>query len=115
MSATLAYEDAIDLLDGDQSVVIYGAGPVGLTAALSATVKGASLVMVVDTHEDRLALAEKTGAVAIDDTEGGGIERVLELTGGRGAGCACECECVGYQCCNLQQEEVTKVTLKPNG
>lgn len=92
-----------------QSVVIYGAGPVGLMAALSATVKGASLVMVVDTHKDRLALAEKIGAVAIDDTEGGGIERVMELTGGRGADCGCEC--VGYQCCNMQQHEVPNLTL----
>jgi glutathione-independent formaldehyde dehydrogenase len=92
-----------------QSVVIYGAGPVGLMAALSATVKGASLVMVVDTHKDRLALAEKIGAVAIDDTEGGGIERVMELTGGRGADCGCEC--VGYQCCNMHQEEVPNLTM----
>ena len=92
-----------------QSVVIYGAGPVGLMAALAATVKGASLVMVVDTHKDRLALAEKIGAVAIDDTEGGGIERVMELTGGRGADCGCEC--VGYQCCNLHQEEVPNLTM----
>lgn len=92
-----------------QSVVIYGAGPVGLMAALAATVKGASLVMVVDTHKDRLALAEKIGAVAIDDTEGGGIERVMELTGGRGADCGCEC--VGYQCCNLHQQEVPNLTM----
>lgn len=92
-----------------QSVVIYGAGPVGLMAALAATVKGASLVMVVDTHKDRLALAEKIGAVAIDDSEGGGIERVMELTGGRGADCGCEC--VGYQCCNMHQEEVPNLTM----
>lgn len=92
-----------------ESVVIYGAGPVGLMAALSATVKGASLVMVVDTHKDRLALAEKIGAVAIDDSEGGGIERVMELTGGRGADCGCEC--VGYQCCNMHQEEVPNLTM----
>jgi len=78
-------------------------------AALSATVKGASLVMVVDTHKDRLALAEKIGAVAIDDTEGGGVERVMELTGGRGADCGCEC--VGYQCCNMHQEEVPNLTM----
>jgi len=32
---------------GDQTV-IYGAGPVGLMAALSATIRGASKVMVVD-------------------------------------------------------------------
>ncbi len=96
-------------LQPGQSVVIYGAGPVGLMAALAATVKGASLVMVVDTHRDRLALAEEIGAVAIDDTEGGGIERVMELTGGRGADCGCEC--VGYQCCNRHQQEVPNITL----
>lgn len=96
-------------LRAGESVVIYGAGPVGLMAALSATVKGASLVMVVDTHKDRLALAEKIGAVAIDDSEGGGIEQVMELTGGRGADCGCEC--VGYQCCNMQHEEVPNLTM----
>ena len=36
------------------SVVIYGAGPVGLMAAMSSAIKGASQVMVVDTHKDRL-------------------------------------------------------------
>ena len=41
-----------------ESVVIYGAGPVGLMAAHSAMIKGASKVMVVDRHPDRLALAE---------------------------------------------------------
>lgn len=96
-------------LQPGESVVIYGAGPVGLMAALSAVVRGASLVMVVDTHKDRLALAEKIGAVAIDDTEGGGIERVMELTGGLGADCGCEC--VGYQCCNMHQQEVPNLTL----
>ena len=40
------------------SVVIYGAGPVGLMAAYSAIIKGASKVMVVDRHPDRLRLAE---------------------------------------------------------
>jgi glutathione-independent formaldehyde dehydrogenase len=92
-----------------QAVVIYGAGPVGLMAALAAQVKGAALVMVVDTHKDRLALAEKIGAVAIDDTEGGGLERVMDLTGGLGADCGCEC--VGYQCCNMHQQEVPNLTL----
>jgi threonine dehydrogenase-like Zn-dependent dehydrogenase len=52
-------------------------------AAQSADPKGAASVMVVDTHKDRLALAEQIGAVAIDDTEAGGVERVMELTGGR--------------------------------
>jgi len=78
-------------------------------AALSSTLKGAALVMVVDTHKDRLALAEKVGAVAIDDTEGGAVERVMELTGGKGADRGCEC--VGYQCCNMHMEEVPNLTM----
>ena len=41
-----------------KSVVIYGGGPVGLMAAYSAVLKGASKVMVVDRHPDRLGLAE---------------------------------------------------------
>lgn len=48
--------------------MIYGAGPVGLMAALSATVKGAAKVMVVDRHPDRLRLAESIGCIAVDDS-----------------------------------------------
>jgi len=92
-----------------ESVVVYGAGPVGLMAAMSSMLKGASQVMVVDTHKDRLALAEKVGAIPIDDTEGGGVEKVLELTGGKGADRGCEC--VGYQCCNMHREEVPNLTM----
>ncbi|GAB3478133.1 glutathione-independent formaldehyde dehydrogenase [Polaromonas eurypsychrophila] len=91
------------------TVVIYGAGPVGLMAAYSAGIKGASQIMVVDTHKDRLKLAEQMGAIAIDDTEGAGVERVLELTGGKGADRGCEC--VGYQCCNMHREEVPNLTM----
>jgi len=39
-----------------ESIVIYGAGPVGCMAALSAATMGASKVMVVDRHPDRLRL-----------------------------------------------------------
>ena len=91
------------------SVVIYGAGPVGLMAALSAHLKGASQVMVVDVHKDRLALAEQLGATAIDDSQGQAAERVLELTSGQGADCGCEC--VGYQCCNMHGKEVPNLTM----
>jgi len=96
------------VMPGD-TVVIYGAGPVGLMAAMSANLKGASKVMVVDTHKDRLKLAEKLGAIAIDNTEDGGIAQIMELTGGQGADRGCEC--VGYQCCNLHGEEVPNLTM----
>ncbi|MDB5857671.1 MAG: Threonine dehydrogenase and related Zn-dependent dehydrogenase [Ramlibacter sp.] len=92
-----------------ESVVIYGAGPVGLMAAYSCIIKGAAQVMVVDTHKDRLALAQKIGAIAIDDTGPGGVERIMELTGGKGADRGCEC--VGYQCCNMHRQEVPNLTM----
>lgn len=91
------------------SVVIYGAGPVGLMAAHSAMIKGASEVMVVDMHPDRLALAEKIGAIPIDDSDGSCVDQIMSLTGGRGADCGCEC--VGYQCCNHKGHEVPNLTM----
>ena len=65
-------------------IVIYGSGPVGLMAAYSAQLRGASRVMVVDRHPDWLALAESIGAIAINDRRGDHVERILDLTeGGR--------------------------------
>jgi len=69
----------------------------------------ASRVFVVDTHKERLKLAQKIGAVAIDDTEGNGVEQIKELTKGQGADCGCEC--VGYQCCNMHGKEVRNLTM----
>jgi glutathione-independent formaldehyde dehydrogenase len=92
-----------------ESVVIYGAGPVGLMAAHSAFIKGAAKVIVVDSHRDRLALAEKLGAIAIHDVDGSCIEEVLDLTDGQGADRGCEC--VGYQCCDHKGHEVPNLTM----
>jgi threonine dehydrogenase-like Zn-dependent dehydrogenase len=77
-------------------------------AALSASIKGASKVMVVDTHADRLALAEKLGAIPIDDSDGSSAEQVMKLTGGEGADRGCEC--VGYQC-SCKGHEVPNATM----
>jgi glutathione-independent formaldehyde dehydrogenase len=91
------------------SVVIYGAGPVGLMAAYSASLKGASKIMVIDRHPDRLKLAEKIGAMAIDDTDNSVVDQVLEQTGGEGADKGCEC--VGYQCHDHKGHEVPNLTM----
>ncbi len=68
-----------------ESIVIYGGGPVGLMAALSASIKGAEKIMVVDRHPDRLRLAEEIGAIPIDDSKGDPVEQVLNHTDGVGA------------------------------
>jgi threonine dehydrogenase-like Zn-dependent dehydrogenase len=96
------------VMPGD-SVVIYGAGPVGLMAAHSAEIKGASKIMVVDNHPDRLKLAEKLGAIPIDFSKGSAVEQVLELTNGLGADRGCEC--VGYQCCDKHGKEHSNITM----
>src|ERR1700760_3857781 len=61
-----------------ESVVIYGARPVGLMGGHSAMIKGASKVMIVDRHADRLRLAEEIGAIAIDDSSDSPVEQVME-------------------------------------
>lgn len=49
-----------------ESVAVFGAGPVGLMAAYSATLRGASAVYVVDRVPERLAVAEKIGCVGVN-------------------------------------------------
>jgi glutathione-independent formaldehyde dehydrogenase len=92
-----------------ESVVIYGAGPVGLMAAYSAALRGASKVMVVDRLPDRLALAEQIGAIPIDDSRGSPVEQVLEQTDGEGADKGCEC--VGYQAHDVKGHEHPNMTM----
>ena len=92
-----------------ETIVIYGGGPVGLMAALSASVKGAAKVMVVDRHPDRLRLAEQIGAIAIDDSKGDPVEQVLEHT--KGVGADRGAECVGYQAHDPQGNEDNADTL----
>jgi glutathione-independent formaldehyde dehydrogenase len=91
------------------SVVIFGGGPVGLMAALSAQIKGAEQVMLVDRHPDRLALAEKIGATPIDDSKVAPVDAVLEHT--RGEGAARGVEAVGWQAHDPQGHEVPNQTL----
>ncbi|HEX5995958.1 MAG TPA: glutathione-independent formaldehyde dehydrogenase [Jiangellales bacterium] len=77
------------------TVVVFGAGPVGLMAAYSAMLKGASAVMAVDYQSDRLGLAERIGAIPIDASRTAPTDQIMELTLGLGADRGCEC--VGFQ------------------
>lgn len=77
------------------SVVIYGAGPVGLMAAMSARLRGADQVFVVDRQPDRLKLVEAVDATPIDDSAGDAVQKVLDAT--RGEGSDKGVEGVGYQ------------------
>jgi glutathione-independent formaldehyde dehydrogenase len=77
------------------TVVVFGAGPVGLLAAHSSFLCGAARVFVADLEPDRLALAERFGATAIDIADVDPAEFVRDATDGLGADCGIEA--VGYQ------------------
>lgn len=78
-----------------KTVAIFGAGPVGLLAAMSAHIRGASQVFVVDHQPDRLALAKRIGATAINAEDGDPVEAIMDATDGFGVDCGVEA--VGYQ------------------
>ena len=96
------------LVPGD-SVVIYGSGPVGLMATLSAILQGASQVFVVDHNRDRLKVAENLGATTIVEDEGREVDQILEATQGQGTDCGCEC--IGYQCHTPKGKEVPNLVM----
>jgi glutathione-independent formaldehyde dehydrogenase len=97
-----------NLTPGD-SVVIYGAGPVGLMATLSAGIQGASQIFVVDHNTDRLQVAKSLGATPIVEDEGREIEQILDATDGQGTDCGCEC--IGYQCHTPKGQEVPNLVM----
>jgi len=77
------------------TVAIFGAGPVGLMAAHSAVLRGAAQVFVVDKARDRLALAERYGATAVNFADADPVEVITDATDGFGVDCGVEA--VGYQ------------------
>jgi len=72
------------------TVAVVGCGPVGLMAVVGARELGAAEVFAVDRVPERLALAERFGARAIDFTSEDPVGRVREATEGRGADAALE-------------------------
>ncbi|WP_241527307.1 zinc-binding dehydrogenase [Sphingomonas turrisvirgatae] len=92
-----------------ESIAIYGAGPVGLMAAHSAEIRGASQIFVVDSHDDRLKLAEAMGAIPIDMRKGDPAQQILDATGGLGTDRGVEA--VGYQCCDRHGKERSNYTM----
>ena len=66
------------------TVVVFGCGPVGQFAILSAKLLGAGRIFAVDTIPDRLAMARGQGAEVIDYNTEDPVEMIKHLTGGIG-------------------------------
>jgi threonine dehydrogenase-like Zn-dependent dehydrogenase len=66
------------------TVAIWGAGPVGQMAIRSAILLGAKQVVCIDRVPERLEMARAGGAVTIDNGTESTVERLNQLTAGKG-------------------------------
>ncbi|KXV03269.1 glutathione-dependent formaldehyde dehydrogenase [Caballeronia megalochromosomata] len=71
-------------IEPTDTVAIWGAGPVGQMAVRSAVLLGAKQVVVIDRVPERLAMARAAGAVTIDFKEESVLDRLKDLTQGKG-------------------------------
>jgi threonine dehydrogenase-like Zn-dependent dehydrogenase len=72
-----------DITPGD-TVAIWGCGPVGQFAIRSAFLLGAERVIAMDNVEERLKMARGAGAETLNFDDVDLLEKLKELTGGRG-------------------------------
>ncbi|HYZ32743.1 MAG TPA: zinc-dependent alcohol dehydrogenase [Crenalkalicoccus sp.] len=68
----------------EDTVAIWGCGPVGQMAIRSAVLLGARQVVAMDRLPERLEMAEAGGAITVNFDEESVVERLNELTGGKG-------------------------------
>jgi threonine dehydrogenase-like Zn-dependent dehydrogenase len=66
------------------TVAVWGAGPVGQFAVRSALLLGARQVVCIDHVPERLSMAKAGGALTINFDEESVLERLAELTAGKG-------------------------------
>lgn len=78
----MAAENA--MIEPDDTVAVWGCGPVGLFAVQSALAMGAARVIAIDHFPHRLALARQLGADIIDFRTTDVREALMEMSGGIG-------------------------------
>jgi alcohol dehydrogenase len=89
-STGLAGAESGNIKVGD-SVAIFAQGPIGLCATLGARLKGAALIIGIDSIPQRLDMARLFGAnVTLDPKACDAIAEIKRLTGGRGVDVAIE-------------------------
>ena len=71
-------------IEPSDTVAVWGAGPVGQFAIRSAVLLGARQVIAIDCLEDRLSMARAGGAITINFNDESVIDRLNELTLGKG-------------------------------
>lgn len=77
-------------LQAGETVAVFGAGGLGMSAIQLARGLGALAVYAVDINPDKLALAEQFGAVPVNATQTDPVAEIRRLSGGRGVDVALE-------------------------
>jgi propanol-preferring alcohol dehydrogenase len=77
-------------LKAGETVAIFGAGGLGISAVQLARTMGALTVYAVDIDEEKLRLAEKFGAIPINAAAGDPVAEITRGTGGKGVDVALE-------------------------
>jgi threonine dehydrogenase-like Zn-dependent dehydrogenase len=73
------------------TVAVFAQGPIGLMATAGARLRGAGLIIAVETDPKRAQLAREYGAhIVVDFSREDPVERILALTGGIGVDTAIE-------------------------
>lgn len=79
-------------LKPNESVAVFGAGGIGLSAVMGAVSIGASPIIAVDILPEKLAKAQELGAThIINANDGDPIAAIRAITGGKGVRVALEC------------------------
>ncbi|OKL60200.1 hypothetical protein UA08_04604 [Talaromyces atroroseus] len=94
--------------EAGDTVAVFGAGPVGLMAAYSAIIRGASRVYIVDHVSDRLALGFSIGAIPIDFMESDPVEQILQHEPN---GVRRSVDCVGFEALDSELQHVENEVL----
>ncbi|KAJ8070382.1 hypothetical protein OCU04_000760 [Sclerotinia nivalis] len=81
------------------TVAVFGAGPVGLLAAYTAILRGASRVYSVDHVPERLKIAESIGAIPINFNNSDPVEQILRY---EPQGVRRSIDCIGFEAVDQQ-------------
>ena len=96
-------------IEAGDTVVVFGAGPIGAMHIRLARANGAGRVFLIDVNAERLAMT--ADAVAPDEVINGAevdvVATVIELTGGRGADCV-----ITATAANIAQEQAISMAAR---
>jgi alcohol dehydrogenase len=89
-STGISAAESADLQIGD-TAAIFAQGPIGLCATTGARLKGASLIIAVESDPVRAKMAKRMGAdIVLNQNEVDVVAEIMRLTGGKGVDVAIE-------------------------